>query len=1441
MKRWLAAWFALATALPLEGKEPPNILLIVSEDNGPELGCYGQPHVETPVLDALASRGIRFERAYVPQAGCSQSRAALLTGLYPHQNGQIGLATWKFRLYDEATPNLVTSLKAAGYRTGIIGKLHINPSSAFPFDFEAISTSNFARNKPDQYATEARRFIEASDKPFFLSINYPDAHRPFLRQVKGIPENPLEETEVEPLEYFGLDTPELRLQTADYLNCLNRLDVQVGELLEALRESGKAEETLVIYLGDHGADLLRGKRTSYEGGVRIPLMLSWPGVVKPAQVRSELVSTLDLLPTLLEVSGSARLGGLPGRSLVPMFSGVTVPWRRYLFTEYHTHSAHNFFPQRTVRDERFKLIQNLMPGEVNPGYEFTRRKFFEEMPEAVADAPEPVRSAYERMKRPPEFELYDLDSDPFEFQNLAEDPEHAHSLGRLRSELESWRRRTNDPLRNPEALARLKSEIGACLDGDGGASKGKLNLTYPDYFFPSGSASLPGKKNVLFLAVDDLRPALGCYDDPVAQTPNLDRLARRGTVFMRAYCQEAVCAPSRLSLMTGRRPDTIRVWDLNTHFRESMPDVVTLPQLFKSRGYAARSIGKLYHGSGPASKDPVSWSEAPVFDTNREPEFRYAKASNLEGKGLKRDATESASVPDSRYIDGLIAEEAIRALAEYGESEQPFFLAVGFKKPHLPFCAPKRYWDLYDPETIPGPVSPRLPEGAPEWATRSWKELEGYRDIPAEETLNASQVRRLRHGYYACVSYIDAQVGRVLDQLETSGLDGNTVICLWGDHGFHLGEQGLWTKANNYELSTRVPLIVVDPDIGETGQTTKALVELVDIYPTLAELCGLPPPEGLEGCSLVPLLRDPQRAWKPAVFSQYPRAKTGHRHKGRGSVMGYAVRSDQYRYVEWQDSLKGTVLARELYDQETDPEESRNLVSQPGTENIVERHRELLRAGWSAALPPGGEGASNQRPNVLFLAVDDMKDWVNCLGGYEGTVHTPNLDRLAARGTLFTNAHCPSPKCGPSRASVMTGLMPSTTGVYDNGHWWYPHLLGVTTIPVHFRKHGYEVVGAGKIFHHTAGNHPPNQWQSFHKLKFRDDPWFRGVKLNYPWSEHAAAPEGFPFSGVKGLGHENDWGSLGYEEEDYDDSRTASFAVRFLEGDRAESPFFLACGLFRPHLPWYVPEAYFKRYPLDEIVLPRIDEKDLDDVPEAGRAFARARRQDLATIREAGRYREAVRAYLASITYADAQLGRVLEALDASGQADNTIIVLWSDHGWHLGEKGHWHKTTLWEESTRVPFIVTAPGRHPGRCSRPVSLVDLFPTLNELCHLSAIESHDGQSLVPLLDDPRATRERPAIIQFKPGNVAVRSERFRYIRYRDGSEEFYDLRADPHEWANLAGRASVEAEQRTHAAWATGEWADPAPGKSAYEFDPDTFTWNEKSTGRRISGATPIQP
>lgn len=486
-------YLALAIlAVPLAAEPRPNILLIVSEDNGPELGCYGDPHARTPRLDRLAAEGVRFNRAFVAQAGCSQSRASFLTGLYPHQHGQIGLATWGYRLYREETPNLPRQLKAAGYRTGILGKLHVNPESAFPFDFRALPTANFARRNLGEYARAAEGFFTAGAEPFFLSVNYPEAHDPWLRQVDGVPANPQTGRDVRALPYFGVDPPEMREMVADYYNCLSRLDHLVGELLDALERSGKARDTLVVYLGDHGADFLRGKRTCYEGGLRIPLLLRWPGRAQP-QVREELVSTVDLLPTLLAAAGAPPVPGAAGRALQPLLAGGPAPWRTHLFAEWHTHAAAaNYHPQRAVRDDRYKLIENLLPGVVNPDYADTIRKLEADAVErgepgfrggiqrAVAAAAPAVRAGYALMERPPRYELYDLREDPHEFRNLADSPTHAAILADLGGRLDAWRRETGDPLLDPEKLRRLTAEVTAVRSKAAGR---ELRWGYPEYFF----------------------------------------------------------------------------------------------------------------------------------------------------------------------------------------------------------------------------------------------------------------------------------------------------------------------------------------------------------------------------------------------------------------------------------------------------------------------------------------------------------------------------------------------------------------------------------------------------------------------------------------------------------------------------------------------------------------------------------------------------------------------------------------------------------------------------------------------------------------------------------------------------------------------------------------------------------------------------------------------
>ena len=485
----------------------------------------------------------------------------------------------------------------------------------------------------------------------------------------------------------------------------------------------------------------------------------------------------------------------------------------------------------------------------------------------------------------------------------------------------------------------------------------------------SGWCSEKPKLNVLMIAVDDLRPELGCYGSPVARTPATDRLAEQGTVFLRAYCQQAVCSPSRTSLLLGRRPDTTKIYELQTHFRKYLPEVVTLPQHFKQHGYHTQGLSKIYHGG---LDDPHSWS-TPHWTP---PGPGYGKAETLAAlrqeqeelrkkfKGpaievLERDpktgmplkvsparyrvrgpAWEAPDVPDDALPDGKTTAQALEVLQQL--KDKPFFLAVGYLKPHLPFVAPKRYFDLYKREQLRLPSNPFPPKDVPALALTNWSELRGYKDIPAEGPLPEQTALDLIHAYYASVSYIDAQVGRLLEELERLGLREKTIVVLWGDHGWHLGEHGLWCKHTNFEVATRSPLVISAPAQKKPGAKCNALVEFVDIYPTLCQLCNLPIPDGLEGTSMAPLLDEPDRQWKTAAFSQYP----------RGRVMGYSMRTERYRYTEWRDPKSELPVAVELYDYQTDPHGDVNLAGTPQAAKLVEELGRQLKAGWQQARPP---------------------------------------------------------------------------------------------------------------------------------------------------------------------------------------------------------------------------------------------------------------------------------------------------------------------------------------------------------------------------------------------------------------------------------------------------------------------------------------------------------
>ena len=477
---------------------------------------------------------------------------------------------------------------------------------------------------------------------------------------------------------------------------------------------------------------------------------------------------------------------------------------------------------------------------------------------------------------------------------------------------------------------------------------------------PSPLAAAVSHPNVLLICIDDLKPVLGCYGDRLAKTPHMDRLAARGMRFDLAYCNQSVCAPSRNNLLLGSRSTSIGIYGLSQNFRLAVPDAVTVPQHFMQHGYRSESVGKILHTGHGNHDDAASWSVPPFHEKVVE----YLDPKSSAGGRLTREeayftnqmldriktlpkgaAIEASDVPDNAYADGRIADEGLRRLrAAAGRKSAPFFLALGFVKPHLPFTAPKKYFDIHDLQAFPLASFRSGPVGAPPWAGKVGGEIVNYEPLTGESVLEEKTQRALIRAYYACVSFVDAQIGRTLDELDRLGLADKTIIVLWGDQGYHLGDHGYWTKHTNYEQANRIPLVIVAPGVTQPGGATRQLAETVDIFPTLAELAGLPPPRGpqpIDGVSLAPVLRDPAARVRDHAYHCFP----------RGERMGRAVRTARYRLVEWKKiGAPADTAALELYDLQDDPLETKNLAAElPAVASqlraLLARHPEAKQAG----------------------------------------------------------------------------------------------------------------------------------------------------------------------------------------------------------------------------------------------------------------------------------------------------------------------------------------------------------------------------------------------------------------------------------------------------------------------------------------------------------------
>jgi iduronate 2-sulfatase len=440
--------------------------------------------------------------------------------------------------------------------------------------------------------------------------------------------------------------------------------------------------------------------------------------------------------------------------------------------------------------------------------------------------------------------------------------------------------------------------------------------------------------NVLFIAVDDMRTELNCYGASHIHSPNIDRLAANGIRFTNAYVQQSICMASRASLMTGYRPERHGIYT-GEPVGDLTPGVLTMNKLFAQNGYSTSAFGKIYHYKsdhleqfGEEFMDPTEkWPGRGYYTDEAIEQMQYNEAHPVKGRNQKDrgPAYEFADVPDSAYIDGYNTEYALRKMKSYKKEGKPFFMAIGFHKPHLPFVAPKKYWDMYPLESVNQPEIQEPPENANKYTLRPWGELRNYYGMPKTNApVGPDTTLILRQGYYACVSYVDALIGKLLDELKALELDKNTVIVLWGDHGYKLGDYGYWCKWSNMDIDTRVPLIIKVPG-GKGNVASNAQVELLDMYPTLADLCGLEKPDHLEGKSLLPVLNDPALEWEDEVYSIWPHDRTEYDE----TVMGYSVKNSQFNYVEWIQLNTGEVLATELYDHKLDPKETRNVVDDP--------------------------------------------------------------------------------------------------------------------------------------------------------------------------------------------------------------------------------------------------------------------------------------------------------------------------------------------------------------------------------------------------------------------------------------------------------------------------------------------------------------------------------
>lgn len=784
------------------------------------------------------------------------------------------------------------------------------------------------------------------------------------------------------------------------------------------------------------------------------------------------------------------------------------------------------------------------------------------------------------------------------------------------------------------------------------------------------SSQAAERPNVLFIATDDLNCDLSCYGHPLVKTPNLDRLAARGTRFDRAYCQFPLCSPSRTSLLTGLRPDQTQVFDLKKHFRSVLPGVVTLPQLFRTNGYIAARVGKIYHYGVPGDigtsglDDPPSWDSV-VNPRGRDKEEESQLINYTPKRGLGSSLSFlKAEGTDEEQTDGIGASATIKLLEEH--RDRPFFIACGFYRPHCPYVAPKKYFDLFPIKEVRMPeIMESFLQGVPKPSVASTAPWPWF-------GVTEREARESKQAYWASIAFVDAQVGRLLDTLDRLKLSDKTIVVFWSDNGYHVGELGLWKKQSLFENSARVPLIIAAPGQKTKGQGSPRTVELVDLYPTLADLCGLTPPHQLAGRSLKPLLDDPKAAWDKPAFTQV----------WRGGFAGHSVRTERWRYTEWDDGNMGA----QLYDYQTDPNEQNNLASDPKHARTVAELKNKLQENWRTSFRPG-----QARPNILFCFADD---WGRYAGAYTAVedrpsinqvIKTPNIDGVARQGVLFKNAFVTAPSCTPCRSSLLSGQYFWRTGrgailqpaVWDTNIPSYPLLL---------REAGYHIGKSYKVWSPGQPADAPYGGQRYAYEK-------AGRDFNN-FSENATklVRQGMTFEAAR----------------DKLLAQVRGNFEAFLADRKPGQPF---CYWFGPTLTHRAFEKGSGQalWGIDPELLKGKLPKFMPDVAEVRADFAD---------------------YMGEIQAWDAGVGILLRKLEEIGELNNTWVVISGDHGMPGVPGG---KCNLYDFGTGVALIARGPGVARGRVVDDfVNLMDLAPTFLQIGGVQPPEVMTGRSFLNVL-------------------------------------------------------------------------------------------------------------